>query len=261
MNQTRNRTPSRTCQRALPIVTAVLLCTGYANAEVVVQEDSYRDWIGRCETETTTGEVVCFIYTGRVAEFEGEELAARLVVGLGDQLQPIVYLDVPDTAEPADGFMLRIDSREPFSGRFIDCSNGWCHTEAGGEIGEELVAQFRAGSTATASFIVEERQAQFDMPLSLLGFTAAYEQLVAIHQRALEAAALDQTETADDQDDGDAAEDDADEQDATEQDATGQDASGPDAADAPTDQSESGDVAPTPDNATDDGSSEDPAGQ
>ena len=184
-------TPSRSeaTSRALRLpaaaaALAVLAMPAALRAEVVVNEEEFRDWIGRCETETDTGEVVCFIYTGRVAEVEGQDLAARIVVGIGDSLEPIVYLDVPDTAEPANGFMLRVDQREPFSGRFSTCSTGWCHTEAAGEIAQALIQQFRAGSQATASFILEEQELQVDMPMSLLGFTAAYTQLLTIHQQA-----------------------------------------------------------------------------
>jgi invasion protein IalB len=187
----RAMTPSRSESASLAprlsaaaVALAMLAIPATVRAEVVVNEEEFRDWIGRCETETDTGEVVCFIYTGRVAEVEGQELAARIVVGIGDNLVPIVYLDVPDTAEPANGFMLRVDQREPFIGRFATCATGWCHTEASGEVGQALIDQFRAGSEATASFILEEQELQVDMPMSLLGFTAAYTQLLNIHQQA-----------------------------------------------------------------------------
>lgn len=176
---------------AVAAIAGWVLPVAAAHAEVVVNEDQFRDWIGRCETDTTTGQVVCFIYTGRVAEVEGEELAARVVVGIGDSLQPIVYLDVPDTAEPATGFMLQVDNQEPFSGRFISCATGWCHTEAAGEVAQVLVQQFRGGSQATASFVLEEQDARVDLPLSLLGFTAAYAQLLAIHEEAARLSAED----------------------------------------------------------------------
>lgn len=188
MTPSRCESPSRALRCALPLATAALLATmATAQAETVVNEDEFRDWIGRCETETTTGEVVCFIYTGRVAEVEGETLAARIVVGLADTLEPIVYLDVPDVAEPATGFMMQIDAREPFSGLFSNCSVGWCHTQATGEVAAVLVSQFRAGSQAVVSFVLEDPTLQVDMPMSLLGFTAAYTRLQQIHQQAAQA--------------------------------------------------------------------------
>lgn len=185
MTPSRCESPSRALRCALPLATAALLVTlTTAQAETVVNEDEFRDWIGRCETETTTGEVVCFIYTGRVAEVEGETLAARIVVGLADTLEPIVYLDVPDIAEPATGFMMQVDAREPFSGLFSNCSVGWCHTQATGEVAAVLVSQFRAGSQAIVSFVLEDPSLQVDMPMSLLGFTAAFTRLQQIHQQA-----------------------------------------------------------------------------
>lgn len=191
MTPSRSEAASRA--RRGPIVAAAALAAlvlplAPARAEVVVNEQEFRDWVGRCQTETNTGQVVCFIYTGRVAEVQGQTLAARIVVGIGDDLQPIVYLDVPDIAEPANGFMLQVDNQEPFSGRFATCSTGWCHTEAGGEIAQILVQQFRAGNRAVASFILEEKELRVDLPLSLLGFTAAYTQLVNIHEEARRAA-------------------------------------------------------------------------
>ncbi|MGF1625605.1 MAG: invasion associated locus B family protein [Alphaproteobacteria bacterium] len=192
MTPRRSEARCRALRRAAPIGAAAALSLALAaHAEVVVNEDEFRDWIGRCETETTTGEVLCFIYTGRVAEVDGEALAARIVVGIGDNLGPIVYLEVPDTAEPAAGFMLQVDQREPFNGLFSTCSTGWCHTQAAGEIAQLLIDQFRAGSQATASFVLEGTSVRIDMPLSLMGFTAAYTQLVAIHQQAMDAAAED----------------------------------------------------------------------
>ncbi|MEZ5669356.1 MAG: invasion associated locus B family protein [Alphaproteobacteria bacterium] len=177
-----------------------------ASAEIVAEEDEYRDWVGRCETETETGEVICFIYTVTVGENEEGELATRLMVGINDQLQPVVFLDVPETAEPATGFGLRVDSQQPFSGRFVDCTTGWCRSAASGEIADALIAQFRAGSRATVSFKLEDSDRQVDMPLSLLGFTAAYERLLTIHQRAMDATAAQANETpADGTGDGGAA--------------------------------------------------------
>ena len=55
---------------------------------------------------------------------------------------------------------------------------------AAGEVAQVLIQQFRAGSQAVASFIIEEKDLQVDMPMSLLGFTAAYTQLLKIHQDA-----------------------------------------------------------------------------
>ena len=254
MTPSRREAPRRRTGRALAVLAAGLMAgigtaTGSARAEVVVNEDEFRDWIGRCETETTTGEVVCFIYTGRVAEVEGQEIAARIVIGIGDQMDPIIYLDMPDVAEPANGFMLRVDNNEPFSGRFSSCSAGWCQTQAAGDIAVELVRQFRAGAEATASFIIEDEELQVDLPLSLMGFTAAYERLLLIHAQAAETSAELEAQAAEEQ----AAEEQAADDEAADDEAAPDDAAATEASEEP-----AADDATAPDAAsTDDAGSDD----
>lgn len=253
MTPSRREAPRRRMGRAQIVLAAGLMAgigSSAARAEVVVSEDEFRDWIGRCETETTTGEVVCFIYTGRVAEVEGEELAARIVIGIGDQMDPIIYLDMPDVAEPANGFMLRVDTNEPFSGRFSSCSSGWCQTQAAGDIAVELVRQFRAGAEATASFILEDQELQVDLPLSLMGFTAAYERLLLIHSQAAEATVDAQAQAAEEQ----AAEEQAAEEQAADDEAADDESAGDEAADE-----DAGAEEPASDDAADAESSEEPA--
>ncbi len=257
MTPSRREAARRGLGPALAALSALLIAgTTAAEAEVVVNEDEFRDWVGRCETETTTGEVVCFIYTGRVADLDGLEIAARIVIGIGDQMDPIVYLDMPDIAEPSNGFMLQVDNNEPFSGRFSTCATGWCQTQAVGDIALELVRQFRGGAEATASFILEEQELQVDLPLSLMGFTAAYERLVTIHQQAAEAAAAaaeDAEEPAADEPGDEPADEPGEEAGAADADATdeteaGGEAGPADGADEPVaDDTPAGDDEPAPD--------------
>ena len=187
---------SRTALRAIPIIASLAVCAPIgAAAETVIDEETFRDWTYRFEYNPDTGEANAFVYTGRVADYEGEELASRIVVILTHTGEPIVYLDVPDRAEPAAGFELQVDQQPPFNGRFNDCSTGWCHTQAIGDIAQELVRQFRGGSEAKVSFVLDEALVQIDLPLSLLGFTAAYTRMNEVHAE-LVAAMIEQQEEA-----------------------------------------------------------------
>ncbi len=188
-------------------------------AEVQVQEEQFRDWVHRCELETEINAVKCFIYTGLAETLpDGTQHSVNIIVGLvGPELEPLVYVEVPDIASPERGVQIQVDTNEPLTGRFAACNIGWCQTVAGGEIAAMMVSQFRAGAQATVRFFLEDNETLLQVPISLFGFTAAYTKLsedmtaaIAEIQAAAEAAAAAEAEAAAEGDEGDAVEGDGD---------------------------------------------------
>ncbi len=166
----------------LAVVVAVVLDSGTSTAQA--DEQTYGQWTVRCEATATAAARECIMFQNLVLRTGGQPVL-QFAVGLAPaDGTPTVVLSLPLGIALPPGVAIRIDDGTAAKFPVERCEPDGCR--AGMKLRPATVKQLGAGDKLTITFFDGERK-PIEMPLSLAGFTAAYQALAA--SRAAETAA------------------------------------------------------------------------
>ena len=139
----------------------------------------HENWVVRCQPapeEAFGAGEFCEMYQ-QVSEQETEQTVLEVVIGYPQGSgQPVALFNLPLGMRLPPGVELRVDDNEPVAFPVQLCLGTGCRADI--ELGETLVAQMRAGAEAVLT-IVDPQGRNVELPMSLLGFSAALDALQA----------------------------------------------------------------------------------
>ena len=141
-----------------------------AQAEIRAE---HQDWVVRCqpapEDAFGAGEL-CEMYQ-QVSEQNSQQTVLEVVIGYPQGAdQPIALFNLPLGMRLPPGVALRVDNNEPINFPIQICLRGGCRANIA--LSDDLTRQLRAGSQAQLT-IADPQGQEIQLPLSLLGFSAA----------------------------------------------------------------------------------------
>ncbi|MGE0485389.1 MAG: invasion associated locus B family protein [Gammaproteobacteria bacterium] len=162
-----------TARLRLPVVALLALMTATASGD---EDREYGAWTLRCEQADADAAMECILQQNLVLRTGGQPVL-QFALGLApDDHQPTVVLKLPLGIYLPPGITLRIDDGAPATFPVERCDPDGC--QAVMKMREATLATLRSGQRFTITFHDSERRA-IDMPLSLDGFGAAYDALLA----------------------------------------------------------------------------------
>lgn len=165
-------------------------------AEDAVPVPTLAGWNKFCNPDPVTQQDGCVVVFQAVQE-NGSLIAQLALSFLVDEPDNIILsMVVPTGVLLIPGIQLKVDEREPVGVPYVICEPTLCRSEQ--QIDSSFVNQLKAGGQLTLSFLQPNLQeggaTQIDIPITLIGFTAAYdgpgrtpEEAAALQDRAEEA--------------------------------------------------------------------------
>lgn len=163
----------------VPFAVAVGLLVGLAGPPAVAQDQStetYQDWTVRCQRVDDAGTKACEMVQDVVVRDTGQRLM-RLAVGAppgAESPRPLAVMIVPLGVSLPAGVALAIDGGQPATAAYQRCEPGGCRAEL--PLDGALLDRLRGGRTLVAT-IQDGTGEAIEVPVSLLGFAAAYDVL------------------------------------------------------------------------------------
>lgn len=135
---------------------------------------SFGDWTMRC-LKAAEGPDPCEMVQ-RLSGPEGNAVAEIGIVRLpdGNQVQAGAVIAVPLDTLLSENLRISVDGSNPRSYNYTRCNAGGCIARVG--FRPEEVAQFKRGNVASLR-VVSGGGEEFELPMSLTGFTAAFDAL------------------------------------------------------------------------------------
>ncbi|MCG7521620.1 invasion associated locus B family protein [Ruegeria sp. Ofav3-42] len=140
-------------------------------AEPQPREEVFSDWRVTCQAKEQG--FVCQMQQSVSAEEDGPPVFLLSVSDNEDTGQSYAVITVPVGVYLAPGIELHVDKRRPFKVLYEVCDQLGCH--AGFRLNGDVLAAFRKGLEVRAR-VWTARDKAIDFPVSLRGFTAAYNQ-------------------------------------------------------------------------------------
>lgn len=142
-----------------------------------VTTSRFRDWALSCRSDAESGAKQCSMFQRLVVE-QSKQVALNVAIGFlnNDQGErvPVAIFTFPLGIWLPGGMAMQVDEGEPVQLAIERCFRRGCQT--GLALNDELVAQFKAGSSAKVT-IRQSREENIDLTVSLSGFSAAYQAL------------------------------------------------------------------------------------
>ena len=138
-------------------------------AEPQSTEEVFSDWRVLCQP--VEEDVACQMMQSLAAEENGLPVFLLSVSGDEDSGQSYAVITVPIGVYLAPGIELHEDNRRPFKVLYEVCDQLGCH--AGFRMGGDVLTAFQKGLEVRAR-VWTARDKAVDFPVSLRGFTAAY---------------------------------------------------------------------------------------
>lgn len=157
-------------------LTALTLVLHLGAVSAQAEEQAYGEWTVRCEAVSAGAPRECIMFQNLVLRTGGQTVL-QFAVGLAPaDSTPTVILSLPLGIALPPGVAIRIDDGKAAKFPVERCEPDGCR--AGMKLRPATVKQLGAGEKLTITFFDGERQ-PIEMPLSLAGFNAAFEALIA----------------------------------------------------------------------------------
>lgn len=131
-------------------------------------------WGARCASDARAGALDCVVEQRVVVSNTGQLLTAVTVRIPPDSKAPVMMIQTPFGLHLPAGLKVAVDGT-PFATLPLQtCDGGGCY--AGDAVGPELLAALKRGVTLSVTF-QDAQQRDIAVPVSLNGFTAAYEKI------------------------------------------------------------------------------------
>lgn len=165
--------PSTALRRILAVV---LLATLPPLAHPAKSGDTFRDWTVQCESAQKGTAQTCYIFQNLLLK-QGQKRLLHMAVGyLAKSGKPAAFFTLPLGVSLPGGVSLSVDDGPPQRFRYERCEADGCLAPL--ILGDDLIRALKAGRQARVAFFDASRR-EISVPVSLLGFTAGYDTLVA----------------------------------------------------------------------------------
>lgn len=154
------------------IVIAVGVVASPAVAQEVTVKATHGDWQVQCPPDESPTNP-CAMVQNLVREEDNRRVLGALIVRPPD-IEPFLRIIVPLGVLLPGGMTLSVDGASVGTVGFINCLPDGCMTQVG--LTPDLVASMKQGTQAIVT-VYEQAEVPVELPLSLTGFTAAYEEL------------------------------------------------------------------------------------
>lgn len=167
--------PLRSGLRYLPpVLLMVLFMSGSVRAEPK-HGQSFKNWTTRCEKSPGTSVERCFVFQNLVLKESGQRLVHMAVGYLAANGQPAAVITMPLGISLPPGATISVDGGKPEEIVIERCDTNGCVGAV--TLSDRLVAALKRGREAHIGFHDGSRR-RIAVPVSLLGFTAAFNSLV-----------------------------------------------------------------------------------
>lgn len=154
------------------IVVAVGVVASPAVAQEVTVKATHGDWQVQCPPDASATNP-CAMIQNLVREEDSRRVLGALIVRPPD-IEPFLRIIVPLGVLLPGGMTLSVDGADVGTVGFINCLPDGCMTQVG--LTAELLASLKQGTQAIVT-VYEQAEQPIELPLSLTGFTAAYDEL------------------------------------------------------------------------------------
>ncbi len=139
--------------------------------------ERFQDWTVYCEDFEEDGETfrACEMLQRVTVEDSGEVIMEVVVGYMPDRGMPMALFSVPLGIRLQPGLELQVDNNEPVRIAVDICGEDGCMASM--LFDEDMLRQFRMGTDGTVT-IRDARNQSFDLPISMMGFTAALERIM-----------------------------------------------------------------------------------
>jgi invasion protein IalB len=157
----------------VPVLTAALavLATGAALAQEVSVKATHGDWRVHCPEQVTETNP-CAMFQELLSDQDRRLMSA--IVMSPPSAEPFLRIIVPLGVLLPGGMTLTIDGTEVGTVGFINCLPDGCMTQVA--LKPDVLEQLKQGNEATVT-VYEQTEQPVKLPISLSGFTAAYDEL------------------------------------------------------------------------------------
>ncbi len=177
MKRSRGRTISRyTTALILWLGVAGSCFLGFVPSVEAAPKDgqAFQDWMVKCEGGNGKAER-CFAFQNIVYTQSGERPLTLAAGYLGPKGEPWIVLTVPLNVLLSSGVALKVDKGQRFDAPFKICTAKGC--EAGIPLDDVLLRTMKLGLVAPIAFLDGTARRQITVPVSLMGFAAAFRTL------------------------------------------------------------------------------------
>ncbi len=164
--------------KAIILITALLPFTSFAQEFLIKEPDSsakvFKDWANQCETDPNLKQEICYTSQTIVVKDKDAELVNIAVGHIPEAKKPILRITTPLGTLLPEGMSVKIDAGEVSRLPFVFCSRVGCHVEVG--ITDKFLDAIKKGNKIKLTFL-DLGGRSFEVPISLSGFTKAYNSL------------------------------------------------------------------------------------
>ena len=133
----------------------------------------FGDWATACEVNAESRRV-CHIFQRVTVKESGKSLLHAAVAWPASDERPVAIFNLPLGIALPPGVVIKVDAGEPSRLPFSTCTRGGCRV--GLKLTEEMVKNLKRGKQLVLTFAGPDAKA-YKVPLSLTGFTKAYDNL------------------------------------------------------------------------------------
>lgn len=130
-------------------------------------------WSARCVSAGKTAEPEC-VMEQRVVMSNTGNLLAGITIRKPKDSPPVMMIQTPYGLFLPPGLKLSVDGKDLLTIPVQTCDNTGCY--AGAQIEDTVLAAMKAGNALTLTF-QDQAQRPIDVPVALVGFTAAFDQI------------------------------------------------------------------------------------
>lgn len=162
------------------IIALLLLLPGviFAQEYLIKEPDSkaktYNSWANQCETEPNTERKICYSSQTILIKEKDVEILYIAIGHIPDSDKPLLRMTTPLGTLLPEGMLLKVDDGEESRLPYVFCNRIGCHIEVG--VTEKFLTAIKKGNKLNIRFL-DLGGREFNVPVSLSGFTKAYDAL------------------------------------------------------------------------------------
>jgi len=156
------------------LLTMLLVAPAVAQEQAAATPPPPAPWAARCSSDSRTGTPECLMEQSVVMSNNGQLLAAVTLRQPPDGAQPVMMIRTPFGLYLPAGLRIAVDEQPIKTLPLQTCDGSGCY--AGDVVAPELLAAMKNGTTLQVTF-QDAAQRDIGVPVSLAGFTAAYEKI------------------------------------------------------------------------------------
>ena len=150
----------------------------FAQEYLIKEPDSkattFNSWANQCETDPNTKNKICYSSQTIIVKDKDAEILYIAIGHIPDSDKPLLRMTTPLGTLLPEGMQIQVDDGEESRLPYVFCNRIGCHIEVG--VTEKFLAAIKKGNKLNIKFL-DLGGREFTVPVSLSGFTKAYNSL------------------------------------------------------------------------------------